>query len=171
MKWFKNFEVPQRRRVEFQELRSFVKGTRREVREIAAQVIRQVMQHCAGSANGGSAIPQTEAIERSDFKMFAHRKRRRLGSEYPVVVSLQHTKARAKQGVKLSCFCRQNDLGGIHPLQFCEQRVVVLALGGFEITRREIHHRETKTFSIRSDGSEVVVPLRAEHALVEVRAG
>ena len=63
------FQVAQRRGVQRQEIAALIKAKAREMRHVAAQMLRQIMQDAARRADGRVRSLQPEAIERGDFEM------------------------------------------------------------------------------------------------------
>ena len=58
-----DFQVPLRGAVEIQVVRPLIARADREMRHIAAQMLREVMQHAARRADGRRLVLETEAVE------------------------------------------------------------------------------------------------------------
>ena len=102
-----DFQVPQRREVERQVIAPLVEGNARQVRHVAPQVLRQVMQHRPRRPDGRRAVLQPEAVQRGDLEMLAHREQRRLRRKHPVVVAVQNPAIpRSRRARAASVVCR-----------------------------------------------------------------
>ena len=57
LKWFEDFQVAQRGGIQRQEIGALIKRKPRQVRYIALQMLREIVQHGARRANGRGSIP------------------------------------------------------------------------------------------------------------------
>src|SRR5579884_2321581 len=94
MQRFQNLEMPQGRDVEAQEIGNLVTRERSEVRHVAPEMLRQIMQHRACRAYGRRFVLQPESVQRSHLEMLAHRELRRLRGENPILIPA-HDRERA----------------------------------------------------------------------------
>src|SRR5439155_20195858 len=83
------------RKVQRQKIAPLVKRNSREIRRIPAQVLREKMQHGAGSANGCRPILEAKPVEGSYFEMFAQRVHSGFGLEHPIIVAVGNPAIRA----------------------------------------------------------------------------
>ena len=90
MQRFENLEVAQRYRVQHQVVGALIKREARQMRHVAAQMLREVVQHPARRADGRGAILQTKAVQCRNLEMIAQRELRRFRSENPVVVAIEN---------------------------------------------------------------------------------
>ena len=183
---FEHLEVAQRRRVEHEIVRDLVEAEPREMRQVAAEMVCEVMEHRACRADGGGTVPQAETVERRDLEMFAQREDGGLGLEGPVVVAAQlgagsGPRRKHARGVigsdgtaddpgERARFRGQDQFRGTQALQLREQGLRLVELGHAEVAGGEVDDGEAEGLAVREDGGEEVVPLGLQQALVEVRA-
>ena len=192
-KGFEDFEVPHRCLIELEVIRRFVAGARSEIRDVPAQMLGQIMQHGARRADGRWLVFQAETVERSDFEMVAQRELGGFGHEHPIVVAIKNparpcgctresaagfhagnsgalTRAATEQLAQRRRFARTNDFRGTQACQLGEQSRFTLDLGGGELARCQINHCQPVNFSGGINRREEIVPLGAQHPLIEMGA-
>ena len=81
--------MAQRGRVEHEIIAARVECQLREVRHVATQVLRQIVQHGPGRTDGGRPVFEAEPVERRDFEMVPQCELRGFRGEGPVVVAMK----------------------------------------------------------------------------------
>src|SRR5437879_1830324 len=87
MKRLENFEMPQRSKIQPKKISALIKRNPREVRNVASEVLRQIMHYRTGRANGCGSLLQAKTIERSNFEMLAQGVDRCFWREHPIFVT------------------------------------------------------------------------------------
>jgi hypothetical protein len=165
-----DFQVPQCRVVQREKVVAAIKRKPRQVRHIAPKMLREIMQDAARRPDCGMALAQPEAVQRRHFEMLAHREQRRLRRERPIVVTAQNWKRRLQLFPHRSIFGGINYFRRAQSFQLGQQRGLVLQLRGHEITGSQVGERQAEGFPDRTNRREKIIPLRREHALVEMRS-
>src|ERR1035437_416313 len=106
---FEYFQMPQCRVVECEKIAALIKRNTREMLHVAAQILREIMQHAARRADGGGFVFQSKTVERGDLELFLHRVKRGLRCERPVVIAADDAKGNLQECPHGSGFRREND--------------------------------------------------------------
>src|ERR1051325_1144281 len=115
------------------------------MRHIATEMLGEVMESSAGGADGGGALTQAEAVEGSDFEMFAQSEDSSFGGEDPAFVTARDAAICPKLCAE-AAFFGKDEFDGAKAFEFSFEGRLAFKFGDFEVASGEINDGETDAF-------------------------